>query len=136
MRTLAQQIKKAGNELYLKRESVEAVEKYTEALDTCPLCFKDDRAVFFANRAAARVTLASLEDALEDCHQALRLNPGYVKVMARRGQIYEDLDKPHEAVRDFEKVLENDPGHKEARVAMVVSQRLHPTGLYQPNAAW
>merc|ERR1719245_1353606 len=30
-----------------------------------------------------------------------------------------DTDKPHEAMKDFEKVLEFDPGHKDARMAVM-----------------
>ncbi len=53
----------------------------------------------------------------------LRLKPDYLKVYARRGQIYEELDKPHEAMKDFEKVLEMDKDHKEARMAVQVSKK-------------
>jgi len=61
----------------------------------------------------------SLESALEDCHEAVRLKPDYLKAYARRGTIYEQLDKPHEAMKDFEKVLEMDKDHKEARKAVL-----------------
>ncbi len=63
---------------------------------------------------------SKLDDALEDCHLALRLKPDYLKAYTRRGQIYEELDKPHEAMKDFEKVLEMDKDHKEARKAVQV----------------
>ena len=51
------QLKKEGNELYKEKENDAAVKKYSEALDKCPLTFVDDRAVFFANRAAAKVAM-------------------------------------------------------------------------------
>ncbi len=65
-----------------------------------------------------------MEEALEDCSQALQLKPDYLKAYARRGNIYEELDKPHEAMRDFEKVLETDKDHKEARRAVQVGATL------------
>ncbi len=50
-------LKKEGNELYASDSCEEAVAKYKEALDTCPLAFKDDRAVLFSNMAAAKMRL-------------------------------------------------------------------------------
>jgi tetratricopeptide (TPR) repeat protein len=61
------------------------------------------------------------EAAIEDCSCAIELKPDYVKALVRRGQAYEDLDRPHEAMKDFEKVLEIDPGLKEAKIAAMVN---------------
>jgi len=47
-------LKKEGNTLFSSGQGEEAAVKYTEALDLCPLEFADDRAIYFANRAAAR----------------------------------------------------------------------------------
>ena len=58
--------------------------------------------------------------AIEDCTRALELKPDYVKALVRRGQALEDSDKPHEAFKDFEKVVEIDPGLKEAKIALMV----------------
>ena len=60
------------------------------------------------------------ESALEDCSSAIELNPNYVKALSRRGQLYEDLDKPHEAMKDFNRVLEMDKSHAEANKAAMV----------------
>ena len=60
------------------------------------------------------------ESAIEDCNQAIELKDNYVKALLRRGQCLEDLDKPHEALKDFEKVLEIDPGLAEAKTALMV----------------
>ena len=38
----------------------------------------------------------------------------------RRGQAYEDSDKPHEALKDFQKVLELDLDNRDARAAVQV----------------
>jgi predicted TPR repeat methyltransferase len=67
------------------------------------------------------------EAAIEDCTKAIELKPDYVKALVRRGQAYEDTDKPHEAFKDFERVLEIDPGLKEARAAVLVSPGANPT---------
>ena len=48
------------------------------------------------------------------------MRPTYLKALLRRAQLQEELDKPHEAMKDFEKVLEMDKDHKEARRAAQV----------------
>ena len=119
LKSQAVELKKAGNELYLSGANTEAIEKYNEALDTCPLDFKEDRSMLLSNKAAALIKLDEKEKAIEECSKAIELNPDYVKALIRRGQVYEDTDKPHEAFKDFEKVLQLDPGHKEARMAVM-----------------
>ena len=74
-----------------------------------------------SNKAAANLKMGLQEKALENCSEAIELNPNYVKAILRRAQTYEDTDKPHEAMKDFEKVLELDPGNKDARMAVMVS---------------
>jgi len=123
LRDDALKLKAEGNEFYLKDENDHATRKYSEALAMCPLCFKKERAVFFANRAAAKCKMGTRESALEDCSSAIELNPNYVKALSRRGQLYEDLDKPHEAMKDFNRVLEMDKSHAEANKA---AMRLPP----------
>ena len=60
------------------------------------------------------------ESAIEDCNRAIELKSNYVKALLRRGQCLEDVDKPHEALKDFEKALEIDPGLTEAKIALMV----------------
>ena len=119
-RTRAKNLKKEGNDLYLASENSDAKLKYNEALDICPLQFKEDRAILFANRAAAVLKMGLKEKAIEDCTEAIALNENYVKAIVRRAQVYEDSDKPHEAMKDFQRVLELDPAHKEANLAVMV----------------
>ena len=59
LRDDALKLKAEGNEFYLKDENDHATRKYSEALAMCPLCFKKERAVFFANRAAAKCKMVS-----------------------------------------------------------------------------
>ena len=115
----AQDLKKKGNEFYLAGENEEAIREYNHALELCPLCFKEDRSILMANKAAALIKMDEKEKAIDECTEALELNPNYVKVLLRRGQTYENMDKPHEAMKDFEKVLEIDSGNKEARMAVM-----------------
>ena len=58
------------------------------------------------------------ESALNDCNEALRLNPTYLKALVRRAQLFEDLDKPHESMNDYQEVLKLDPRNIQAKVAV------------------
>ena len=53
-------MKKSANELYISSQHKEAIAIYTEALDLCPLCFEEDRAILLSNRAAAKIKLVSV----------------------------------------------------------------------------
>ena len=119
LKSKAVELKKEGNALYLSGDNAEAISKYDKALDTCPLIYKEDRAMLLSNKAAALIKMDEKEKAIEECSKAIEMNPDYVKALSRRAQAYEDTDKPHEAFKDFEKVLEIDPGHKEARMAVM-----------------
>ena len=60
------------------------------------------------------------EGAIEDSSEAIDLNSKYIKAIVRRAQLYEETDKPHESLKDFESVLEIDPKHIESIVAVRV----------------
>ena len=115
----AQDLKKNGNSFYQAGENDEAVKQYNRALEVCPLSFTEDRAILMANKAAALIKMDQKVEAIEQCSEAIQLNPKYVKALLRRGQTYEETDKPHDAMKDFQQVLEIDPTHKEARMAVM-----------------
>ena len=115
----AQELKKKGNQFYLAGENEDAINQYNQGLEICPLCFSEDRSILMANKAAAMIKMDQKVEAIEQCNEAIQLNPKYVKAFLRRGQTYEEMDKTTEALKDFEKVLEIDPGHKEARKAVM-----------------
>ena len=53
------ELKTSANQRYVSNEFEEAVSIYSEALDKCPLKFKEDRAIFYSNRAAAKLKMVS-----------------------------------------------------------------------------
>ena len=69
--------------------------------------------------------------AIADCSEALKLNPGYVKALMRRGRAYELADKPVEALADFKSVLESHPNDSVAGPAVV---RLEPIAKKKQEA--
>ena len=58
-------LKKQGNEFYLAGDNLEAIRVYDEALEICPLNFKEDRAILLSNKAAALIKNDEKEKAIE-----------------------------------------------------------------------
>lgn len=52
MKEKADQIKNQGNKCFKNKEFETSVEKYTEALNSCPTKFKKERSILYGNRAA------------------------------------------------------------------------------------
>ncbi|XP_001359447.3 tetratricopeptide repeat protein 1 [Drosophila pseudoobscura] len=115
----AAKLKLEGNELFKNDNAQRAIEIYTEGLNVCPSDSSKERAVLYGNRAAAKIKLESNKSAIDDCTKAIELWPEYVRVLLRRAKLYEQDDKPDEALEDYKKVYEIDPGQPEAREAQV-----------------
>ena len=63
------------------------------------------------------------EQAIQNCTKAIDLDPQYLKALVRRAQLYEEVDKLEDALKDFQSVVEIDPRHFEANAAV---RRLPP----------
>ncbi|KZC12690.1 PREDICTED: tetratricopeptide repeat protein 1 [Dufourea novaeangliae] len=114
LRHEAEMLKNNGNDLFKSGEYIEAISMYTRGIQTCPLAYSKERSILYANRAAAKLKCLEKESAILDCTKAIELNPGYVKALVRRGQLYEEVEKLDEALEDFKKVYSLDPTHTEA----------------------
>jgi tetratricopeptide (TPR) repeat protein len=79
----AEELKKVGNEHFKNSEFEKSVEIYTSALKLCPVDCSVERAVLYANRAAAKAKLDLKPTAIDDCSKALEFNPKYVKALLR-----------------------------------------------------
>ncbi|XP_057668945.1 tetratricopeptide repeat protein 1 [Diorhabda carinulata] len=110
----ALELKNKGNEQFKSGLHLESVYTYTEALKLCPLSYENDRSIFYANRAASKISLARKESAIDDCTKAIELNDKYVRAYLRRAKLYEETDKLDESLADYKKVLEFDKTNKEA----------------------
>lgn len=138
----ADKLKVEGNELFKNEEALKAVKLYTDALNICPSKYNKERAVLFGNRAAAKMKLESIKSAIDDCTRAIELYPEYVRALLRwvgpssftysitrpltfypstyrRAKLYEQDDKLDEALADYKRVYEIDPGQREACEAQV-----------------
>lgn len=86
----------------------------------CPRSMAKDLAVLHANKAAALIKLAMVEEAIKDCDKAVTLDPLYVRAWARRASAHQQKEQLEEALDDWKKVLELEPGHGEAKEAIKV----------------
>ncbi|KAM6898627.1 dnaJ homolog subfamily C member 7-like [Lycodopsis pacificus] len=99
--------KEEGNQAF-KNCSYEAAYKlYTEALTIDPNNIKTN-AKLYCNRATAGLKLKKLNEAIEDCSSAIKLDDTYIKAYLRRAQCYTNTEQYEEAVRDYEKVYQTE----------------------------
>ena len=56
----AQTLKADGNAAFKESRFTDAVIAYTEALQTCPLCYAKERSIMYSNRAAAKLHMVSI----------------------------------------------------------------------------
>lgn len=114
LRKDAEELKNQGNNHFKSSNYDKAIETYTQGIQTCPLAFDNDRAILYANRAAAKSKCDKKTSAIDDCTKAIELNPKYLKAMLRRAQLYEQDDKLDEALEDYKKILEIDSSNWDA----------------------
>lgn len=84
---------------------------YTQALEVCPLMSHNQRAVYFANRAACYMRQEEHAQAAIECSAALELNPSYTKALIRRALAFEAIGELEKALVDLQKAKELDPGN-------------------------
>ena len=70
--------KELGNSKYKVGKYQEAVDAYTSAIEADP-----SEATYHGNRAAALLMLKKYDEALQDCKQAIKMDPMFVKAFVR-----------------------------------------------------
>ncbi|RYH19735.1 hypothetical protein EON65_25640 [archaeon] len=92
--------KEEGNTHFRNHDYESASQAYSYAVDYCPTdeANKEHLATFYGNRAAAYFSMEEYALTVEDCTKALEHKPDYVKVLARRMQANEKLDKLEDAL--------------------------------------
>ncbi|PKU67378.1 TPR repeat-containing thioredoxin TTL1 [Dendrobium catenatum] len=106
-----------GNELFKSGNFAEACTAYGEGLKYDP-----SNPVLHCNRAACRSKLGQWERSLEDCNEALRIQPRYTKALLRRAASNAKLERWVEAVRDYEVLRKELPTDTEVAEALFHSQ--------------
>lgn len=78
-----EELKRAGNEMYRRRNFIEALNLYDKAIVLSP-----GNASYRCNRAAALMALKRLPEAVRECDEALRLDPEYLRAHRRLGSLF------------------------------------------------
>jgi tetratricopeptide (TPR) repeat protein len=109
--SLALEAKEDGNAFFRDKDYDGAITLYSQAIAYCPCDDenKENMAVFLGNRAAAYFSIEEWSLVVDDCTTALENNANYVKVLHRRLQAYEKLDRVEEALADAKRIQELDP---------------------------
>ncbi|KAG6546054.1 hypothetical protein Mapa_012459 [Marchantia paleacea] len=102
---LAEAFKIQGNTTMSALQYHTAIQMYTIAISLC-----SDNAIFHSNRAAALTAIGKYEEAIADCHAAMKLDPLYSKAYSRLGLVYYAQGRLQDAIeKGFKKALELDP---------------------------
>ncbi|XP_056436104.1 dnaJ homolog subfamily C member 7 [Gadus chalcogrammus] len=99
--------KEEGNKAFKEGDYEAAYELYSAALTIDPNNIKTN-AKLFCNRGTVGSKLKKLEQAIDDCTKAIKLDESYIKAYLRRAQCYMDTEQYEEAVRDYEKVYQTE----------------------------
>ena len=121
----AEELRKAGNELFEKGDYPGAVKKYSEGLQ----CDPNSKAIF-SNRSLAYVKLMEFPYALKDAEKCLQIDPTFAKAYGRKGTIHHFMKEYHKALDAFEKGLKLDPENKECREGKMKTMQAIQMGAY------
>ncbi|XP_055918043.1 WD and tetratricopeptide repeats protein 1 [Eupeodes corollae] len=101
--------KRMGNEFLENEKYVRAIDQYSEAIADFPDC-----PVLYFNRAIAymrRLWYGDVYAALRDCHQALKLDPSYIKAHFRLARALLDLGRVKEADECLKELVNRFPNY-------------------------
>ncbi|GMJ10128.1 hypothetical protein HRI_004682000 [Hibiscus trionum] len=106
-----------GNDLFKSERFTEACSAYGDGIRLDPL-----NSVLYCNRAACWFKLGRWERSVEDCDQALSIQPNYIKALLRRAVSNSKLERWAEAVRDYEVLRRELPGDNEVAESLFHAQ--------------
>ncbi|NWX18410.1 TOM34 protein, partial [Aegotheles bennettii] len=99
----ARALKEEGNELVKKGNHKKAAEKYSESLKLNQEC------ATYTNRALCFLALKQYKEAVQDCTEALRLDPKNIKALYRRAQALKELKDYKSSIADIKSLLKTEP---------------------------
>ncbi|KAH7846201.1 hypothetical protein Vadar_011122 [Vaccinium darrowii] len=102
-RVLVSLIKQQGNHSFSVGETEEALLKYTEGLEICPMRLRKERIVLYSNRAQCHLLLNDPDSAISDTTRALSLSTpvnSHSKSLWRRSQAYDMKGLAKESLMD------------------------------------
>lgn len=98
--------KTEGNELMKQEKFKEALEQYNKAIE-----IDKNNAVYYCNRAAAYSKLSDFTNSIEDCKNALKIDPSYGKAWGRLGLALLSNNQFEEAFEAYNKAIQLEPAN-------------------------
>lgn len=112
--------KNEGNELMKQEKFQEALVCYNKAIE-----IDKNNAVFYCNRAAAYSKLSDFKNSIEDCKNALKIDPTYSKAWGRLGLALLSNNQVEEAYEAYSKAIQLEPTNEGYKQNLkVVEERL------------
>mmetsp|Transcript_23884 Transcript_23884/g.29798 ORF Transcript_23884/g.29798 Transcript_23884/m.29798 type:complete len:222 (-) Transcript_23884:3-668(-) len=106
----AQALKKEGNKFFQGGKHVEAIAKYSAAIELDPT-----DVTFYSNRAAAYAALEKWEESAEDGRACIRVKKDFIKGYFRLAVALRALKRYKEAVDNIKMGLAVDPGNADLK---------------------
>jgi tetratricopeptide (TPR) repeat protein len=106
--------KQRGNSLFSANQYAESIQQYTDALthaDDVP----NIRKILYCNRAASFKELKKYREGVDDCTNAISIDPTFAKAYTRRARCLLALECFDGATRDFNKAMRLSSSPEEAR---------------------
>ena len=122
--------KEEGNEWFKSGEFKKAKISYTKALEQENIG-QEDKAILFMNRAACALKLDEFQQCVDDCTDALNINPTLEKALYRRAEAYSRLEKFPQAFKDARQVVSLNPRNS---TAVALARRLKETILQRQSS--
>ena len=97
--TLAENFKLEGNKFLQENNFIEAIKKYTQAIELKIETKKN--AIYYSNRAFANLKLDHMGLTIEDANKSIEIDPNYYKAYYRRSSANILLGKYEEALKDL-----------------------------------
>jgi len=89
--------KELGNASYYKNKYAQAIVHYNNAINKCTHSADPKNSYLYNNRSQCFIHLRQYKRALEDCEEAIRLNPSNVKAYMRKGLCLRQLGQLEES---------------------------------------
>ena len=108
---LAEKYKSEGNVLFQNNKFLEALEKYTLAINV--KVETKNNAIYYSNRAYVNLKLENYGSTIEDSNMAIKIDPDFIKAYYRRATAYFNLEKYTEAIKDYVFIKQKLPNEKD-----------------------
>ncbi|CAI6101203.1 unnamed protein product, partial [Clonostachys chloroleuca] len=95
----AEKYKIAGNRLFKEGKHIQAIAEYTKAIELDPFS-----TLLLGNRAAAYMSTAQYEAALQDCLKGIELDPYAQKIYQRLFRLYTYMGQPEKSIAIFGRI--------------------------------